>query len=323
MKYSLAIDIGGTKVAMALIDQSGKVAGEIQKAFVPFEPSGVGDAKKLIETIQPFVDQSRQQGVEIIGLGLSLCGIVDEVSGEAVLTSNLHWRNLPFAEMLHNQVNLPVYAAADVRQAALAEHVWGIAKNIQNFAWCTVGTGYGGYLFLNGRLYGGAHCGAGNFGHMTLDEIHGEMCGCGRRGCYETYVAGPAIARNGQAAVNNGSSPKMAELAAGSTVTTRIVIQAYKEGDEAAIEIINQVIRLIAINLSGVVNTLDLEMIVMGGGVATSTPDFVKMVDNRIREYLMTEEAKRDLKVVTESFCNAALIGAGADVFVRSGILSP
>jgi predicted NBD/HSP70 family sugar kinase len=104
-------------------------------------------------------------------------------------------------------------------------------------------------------------------------------------------------------------------------VTTPDVFQAEAQGDPAASAILENVVRLISINLGGVVNTLDLDKIVMGGGVVHACPDFVTRIQRRIRDYLMTEEAKRDLQVVIESFENSALTGAAADVFLRSGTL--
>jgi glucokinase len=323
MMYCLALDIGGSKVAVAQIDPTGTVDGEIRTFPVPFDPSGIADPYRLIGLIRPFVDQARRAGIDLGGFGLSLCGTVNEETGEAVLNSNLHWRNLPFGEMLRKTFDLPVHAATDVRQAALAEHLWGAARGAGDFAWCTIGTGFGGYLYLGGRMYGGIHGFAGNFGHITLDEINGYPCGCGRRGCFETFVAGPAIARHGQAAADSGRSQLLAQLAGGEPVTTRMVIRAEAEGDPAAVEIMNEVIRLISINLGGVVNLLDLKMIVMGGGVVNSTPDFVQRIQTRIRDYLMTEEAKRDLEIVKESYQNSALYGAAADFFIREGILPP
>jgi glucokinase len=317
----LALDIGGSKVDLACMDATGKVEGKIHNFPVPFDASGAGDPQGLIESIRPYVNQAIQDGLELRGIGLSLCGNVDAETGEAVLNPNLHWRNLPFGKMLQDAFQLPVYAETDVRQAALAERMWGGARGVRNFAWCTIGTGYGGYLFLDDRLYRGAHGFAGNFGHITLDEINGFPCGCGRRGCFETFVAGPAIARQGQQAADSGRSPRLVQMADGKPVTTRMVIQASQAGDPAAVAIVDQVIRLISINLGGVVNLLDLDMIIIGGGVANSTSDFIARIDRRIRDFLMTEEAKRDLRIVKESFSNATLYGAAADFFIREGYL--
>jgi len=177
---------------------------------------------------------------------------------------------------------------------------------------------------LNGQLYGGAHGFAGNLGHNIYDEIHGELCGCGQHGCFESYVAGPAIAKQGQIAVDHGRSKILKSLseATDKSVSTKMVFEAEAQGDPAAKEIIAGVIRKLGISLSSMVNLLDLEMIVLGGSVWKGSPDFLERVDKCVRGFLMTEEAKHDLEIVRESFDNSALVGAGANVFLKNGILS-
>lgn len=320
-RYALAVDIGGTKMDAACIDTQGNLLTPPCKERVPFDENNVADARELICMLAPYVEAASALEGTFEGIGLSVCGNINPNTGEAVLIPNLNWRNFPFGPMVAEAFQLPVFAATDVRMAAIAEAVWGEARGVENFAWATIGTGYGGYLFLNGRLYDGSHCFAGNFGHTTWDEIHGFLCGCGRKGCVETFVAGPGIARAGQLALDKKQSPALARLAEDGQVTSRMVFQAEAEGDPAAQEIIRQVIRLIAINLGGVVNLLDLDMIVIGGSVSRGSEDFIDRIGKRIRDYLMTVEARRDLKVVGESFTNSALFGAAADVFMRKGIL--
>ncbi|HMD88184.1 MAG TPA: ROK family protein [Anaerolineaceae bacterium] len=321
MDYCLAVDIGGTKIAIALISPDGKLAGEIHSFAIPFDSQGIADPLQMIELIRPFTTRELPSGCDLRGIGLSVCGNIDRYTEEAVLVANLHWRNLHFSRMVKQALNLPVRITKDTRAAVLAEHTWGIAKGISDFAWCTVGTGYGGYLYLNDRLYDGYHGFAGEIGHTTYDDIHGYPCGCGRRGCFETFVTGPAIARAGQSAIDSGRSPIMSELAGGNPVSSYMVFQAKDAGDPAAVEIIDQVIRLISINLGSLVNILDLHMIVMGGGIVNASPDFVPRINSLIRDFLETEEAKRDLLVVKETFPNAALFGSAADFFIYNSFL--
>jgi glucokinase len=295
---------------------------EIARYAVPFRADGAGDLDGILAIMATHVERARREVSGELRLGISLCGNVDLESGDAILVPNLGWRNLPFGKLVSQRFQLPVCVATDVRQAALAEAVWGPGANERNFAWATVGTGYGGYLFLNGRLYGGAHGFAGNFGHTTYDEINGPPCGCGRRGCFETFVAGPAIARAGQAAHEAGRSLILSSLAQDGTVSTRAVFQAIELGDAVAAQIVDHAIRLICINLGGVVNLLDVKLIVMGGGVTKAAPWLVERINQAIRAYLMTDEAQRDLRVTRESTANAALWGAAAHVFAAEGILS-
>lgn len=318
--YALAVDIGGTKLAAAVIDSSGCVYGDVATFFVPFGADGVADPEALLEIIERVC---RSVAVPLEGIGLSICGNVDEDSGMVPLSPNLHWRYLPFGQMVSEKTGLFVAAATDVRMAVLAEAIWGAARGVRYFAWATIGTGYGGYLFLDGKPYRGFHGYAGNFGHTTWDEKNGVMCGCGKRGCVETFVSGPGIARAGQAAVESGASPLLSALAGAEPVTSKQVFEAAARGDPAAQKILDEAIRLTSINLAGLVNSLDLEMIVVGGGVANAALDYVARINARIREFLMTEEAKRDLQVVRESFSNAALYGAAVDVFLRKNKISP
>jgi len=317
--YALAVDIGGSKADIALIDAEGQGRSPVAKHPVPFDAANIADPAGLLDILAPYVEQAREAPGKLLGIGLSLCGNIDRATGEAVLVPNLHWRNLPFGRMVAERFGLPVYAATDVRMAAQAEALWGVAKGVRHFAWTTIGTGYGGFLVLNGKLYEGAHGFAGNFGHFTVDEVNGYLCGCGRRGCLETFVAGPAIARAGQAALDAGTSPVLAELAPDGRVTSHMVFQAEALGDPAAQAILADVVRRVSIGLGGLVNTLDLDMIVLGGGVVHGNPDLVARIDARIRQYMMTEEAKRDLRVVLESLPNSALYGAAAEVFVCAG----
>lgn len=316
----LAIDIGGTSLRTALISADGDSIGDIRRNDVPFDRDGAADPQAILRLISPQVEAAAPQFGGEMRIGISLCGNVDLRSGEAVLVPNLGWRNLPFGRMVSERFRASVCIATDVRQAVLAEAIWGAGVGIRNFAWATVGTGYGGYLFLNGRLYGGAHGFAGNFGHITLDEINGYPCGCGRRGCFETFVAGPAIARAGQAASDSGDSPVLASLADNGKVTTRMVFRAIELGDAAAKAVVDDAIRLICINLGGVVNLLDIDLIVMGGGVTEAASWFVERVNSDIRAYLMTVEAGRNLRVTRESTPNAALWGAAAHVFTVEGV---
>jgi len=319
---ALAVDIGGSKVEIAVVDATGRAWTAAQKQAVPFSAAGVADPEGLIAIIAPYVEQAQRLPGELLGIGLSVCGNINRASGEAVLVPNLHWRNVPFGHMVATRLSVPVFAATDVRMAAQAEALWGVAAGVRNFAWATIGTGYGGYLFLDGKLYGGSHGFAGNFGHSTVDEVNGYPCGCGRRGCLETYVAGPAIARAGQAALEAGQSPALQTLATTGRVTSQIVFQAEALGDPAAQAIIDDVIRRVVIGLGGLVNTLDLDMIVLGGGVVHASPDLIPRIDRRIRQFLMTVEAVRDLRVETESFPNSALYGAAAEVFLCRSLLT-
>ncbi len=223
------------------------------------------------------VERARHEVSGELRLGISLCGNVDPESGDAILVPDLGWRNPPFGKLVSRRFQLPVRVATDARQAALAEAIWVPGVNERNFAWATVSAGYGGYLFLNGRLYGGAHGFAGNFGHNTYDA---------------------------------GRSRLLSPLAQDGIISVRAVFEAIELGDAAAAAIVDQAIRLICINLGAVVNLLDIKLIARGGGVTKAAPWLVERINQAIRAYLMTDEAQRALRVWRESTVYAALWAA-------------
>ena len=321
--YALAVDIGGTKMDIAYVDQNGDYYEPPERELVTFDENGVAIPDKILDVLDLYVERAKKELSNFLGIGLSVCGNIDKQTGEAVLVANLFWRNVPFGRMAEDRFGVNNYPATDVLMALVAEVLWGQAKGLNHVAWMTLGTGYGGYLYLDGKIYDGAHGFAGNLGHGIYEERHGDLCGCGQRGCFESYVAGPAIASQGQKAAEDGRSLILKEQSgeSGSPVTTKMVFEAEALGDNASHEIIEGVIRKLGISLSSMVNLLDLEMIVLGGGVWKGSPDFLERVDQRVRGFLMTEEAKRDLKIVHETFENSALKGAGAYVFIQKGVL--
>jgi len=322
LDFALAIDIGGTKIAFTFVDTSGKELVLTETHPVPFDSEHRAIPGKIVEIIAPYVERSKAIPGKLLGIGLSNAGNVDPHTGMATLVANLGWHYVPIGKMISDAFGLPVFPATDVRMALVGELVWGAAKGHKYVAWATDGTGYGGYLFLDGKLYDGTHNFAGPFGHNTLDEVNGFQCGCGRKGCVETYVSGPAVARAGKKAAESGESVALATILKERPISTRDVFAAEAAGDAGAHAVIETVIRLLAISLSGLVNTLDLDLIVFGGGVTHGSLDFVDRVSRRIRDFLMSEEAIRDLKVIPETHENSCLIGAAAEVFIRLGILT-
>ena len=316
----LALDIGGTKFEMGLFDLRGSMIGESRRFPVSFEAHNQADVEEMINLMRTFFNETPHEGKILSGIGVSICGRVEEKEGIVVLAPNLNWKRVKLREILGNAFSLPIHVAVDTKQAATAEKMWGAARDSENFAWVTLGTGCGSYYFLNGKPFDGARGFAGEIGHITFDEVNGYPCGCGKRGCLETLVAGPAIARQGQAIFDRGESRIIRELAGEKPVTPETVVRAMEMGDPSAAQIINTVMRIFSMSLGGLVNALDLEMIVLGGGIVHSITGFIEHIQLQIRDYLIFEETRRELRVVKESFHNSALIGAAANFFIKEGI---
>lgn len=312
-RFALALDVGGTNVRAAVIGSDYSIADGIARTRVPFVAPGVADADQLVEVVADLIAPYRRRFGDL-PIGLGMCGNIDRATGVATLVPNLGLRGLPIVALLEKRLGMPVVAATDTHLAALAEARWGAGVGHANFAWVTIGTGYGLALVLGGRLYEGQHGTAGNIGHSRFDPRASTPCGCGQVGCVETTVAGPGIARLAREAVAAGTAPSLANLA-DKSLSAAAVTSAAAAGDEAAEQIVSTMVEATAASLAATVNMLDLSLLVFGGGVVNAAQWLVGRIDDALRPLLMTSESRRDLQIATESFPDATLWGAAALVF--------
>lgn len=316
--FSLALDIGGTKLEIGMIDANGNLLTGIDRIPIPFK-DGVASLEGILDIMDDYVEKAKKRKGAFRGIGLSSCGLVDLESGVVIISPNQHWYGVPLRSSVRERFDLPVYTATDTRLAVLGEAAWGAGSKAQNFAWVTMGTGLGAAFFLNGKLYGGERGFAGAFGHNTVDEINGYPCGCGRRGCLETYASGRALARNGQAAVDMGHMTVLKEIAKDRRVTAKMVFEAESMGDEVAKHLINQLVRYAGIGISQLINIMDINFIIMGGGLSKVGPDFLKRIESESKKHLFNAKVANEIRIIRESLPNSAMYGAAANVFMHFG----
>lgn len=288
-----AVDFGGTKVAVGFVDVAGQVLGSTQ-----FATGRSGPAEVAAVAANALTSLSASLGLNpssLVGVGATVPGPADMEKGILRFAPLQGWRDVPFAEMLSAAVGLPASIGNDVNACALAEQRYGVARNCLNFLWVTVSTGIGGALVLNGSLFEGARSLAGEIGHIAV-AAQGPRCGCGRIGCLQAVASGTAI--------------RAEALARGLAVADgRQVFDLASGGDERAIEIVENAHRHIGLALSHAVNLLDLDMIVIGGGVADSLD--VTRLQQEVSAHAMTLPEHMPAVVKTPLRSEAALIGAG------------
>ena len=228
-------------------------------------PTPATDQTAALPAIQAAAAEVIEDGVAAIGVGMA--GLVDIHSGTLLSTPNLVWRNLPLADGLAT-FGLPVTVNNDATAAAWAESRLGASRGYEDSLFVGVGTGIGGGIVAGGRLLRGAHGLAGEIGHVIV-EPDGPQCGCGNRGCWEQVASGLAIARAGRRAVTDEPDSAIARLAGGDPrrATGESVTKAAQGGDEVAIAILATVGRRLGEGVAGLVNVLDPEVVVIGGGV--------------------------------------------------------
>lgn len=265
----LGVDIGGTKVAAGLVSATGQI---LHQTRVPMNPSGT--AAEGLAAVRAALDGVLQANPEIHASGIGICspGPLDPRTGVVINPPNLPcWRNFHLAEEIERAYGVPARVDNDANAAGLAEALWGAAVGYSSVFYATIGTGIGTGIVFDRRIYHGRTGAAAEGGHVTIDR-HGPRCGCGKRGCIEALASGPAIAARARETLAS-AGPRgegMLRRAGGdaAAVTSEIVAEAWRAGDPLAAEILNETADLLAIWLGNIVDLLEPEVIVIGGGLS-------------------------------------------------------
>ncbi|UFT99386.1 ROK family protein [Radiobacillus kanasensis] len=299
--YAIGVDIGGTKVAIAVVDETGKVLIE---EVIPTDKTV--DPPVMIERINKTAEElMNKSGIEkkvVKGIGIGSPGPLDSKNGIITYPPNLeNWRNVPIVEQVKSYFNLPVTLENDANAAAMAEKWLGAAKENEDFAYITISTGIGAGFFAEGKLLGGSRGNAGDIGHTVIDPSYGQ-CPCGQYGCLEYIASGTGIARRGS------------ELA-GEELATQQVFERYHNGDNKIKPYIEDVFRIIGVACVSVINTLDPEKIVIGGGVSKVGAPLFNAVKDYVRQYALNPDGRKTEIVQAQLDQNAGVIGAAALCF--------
>lgn len=308
-KYSIGVDVGGTNIKIALVDKTGSIVYSDTvptRAEMGYEYT-INNMKKAISDL---MTQTKVAKEDISGIGFGFPGQIDCDNGVVLLAPNIPgWVNVPIAKIIEKEFSIPVKVDNDVRCAALAELNYGAGKGAMNLVCITVGTGIGSGLIINGKIVRGAKNVAGEIGHIKLQMHDGPMCGCGDTGCLEAFASGPAIVAMAQEYISGGKSTKYRELA-NPDITPYIVAEAAKQGDVVAKRIFETIGEYIGIGLVSVINLLNPEKIVIGGGVADAGELLFAPIRRTIEQRAMPIQAKAVQVVHAELGNTAGVIGA-------------
>ena len=261
---TIGVDVGGTKVAAGVVDEHGTILARTRRPTPSSTPADVEDV------IAACVDELRgDHDVEAVGVGAA--GFVDAERSRILVAPNLAWRDEPLRDAVSARIGLPVVVENDANAAAWAEHRFGAGRGEQHLVLVTVGTGIGGGIVVDGRLFRGRHGVGAEFGHQQVVP-GGRRCGCGQSGCWEQYCSGRALLREAReiADVRRAYGARLLELGAGRPegIEAREVTQAASEGDPAALECFRVVGGWLGQGLADLAAVLDPGAFVVGGGVA-------------------------------------------------------
>lgn len=309
----LGVDIGGTKIAVGVVDNEGRILAQSRAPMVASGTAEAGfDAVDHAICCMIETDAARQ----VQGIGICAPGPLDPHSGVVLNPPNVPcWRNFPLAERVAAKYRVPVKVDNDANAAALAETRWGAARGYKYVFYATVGTGIGTGIVLDGSIYHGSTGSAGEGGHVSID-YQGPVCGCGKRGCIEILAAGPAIAKRARAKLAAGPSRHSAilDLAKGelAAVTSEKVAQAYAAKDPIAGEILKETADLLTTWLGNIVDLFDPDVIVIGGGVAAVLRPFFDDIKQHLPQWCVNPKANEIPLLMAHYGADAGIAGGAA-----------
>lgn len=313
--YYIGVDLGGTSIKVGLLNSEYQI---IKSASLPTRRER-SSAEVLADMAMLCKELMGEQGIteqEVHSIGIGCPGIASPQEGIIIYSSNLNFRNVNVKKEIQKYINLDVYVENDANAATLGEVVCGAAKGKDSVVMVTLGTGVGGGIIINGKIFGGAFFGGGEIGHHVT-ELEGIECGCGRKGCWEQYASATALIRQAKEAAKTHSESALIRCAKDHTIeniNAKVVFDAADEGDKVALEVLDQYFKYVAHGVANMVNILQPEVVVIGGGVSAQK----EKLTEPIREYVQGEmygglELQTEIKAATlgndAGIIGAALIG--------------
>jgi glucokinase len=281
--FSIGVDLGGTNLRIAAITTDGRM---LEKITLGVKVALGRDyvIGEMCDAIQRLTDKYRASG-KFIGAGIGVPGIIDRETGMMRKSANLPgWSEYPVRDEIERRLGTRVFLDNDAKVAALGEQWLGAGRGVENMAMITLGTGIGGAIILNGKIFYGMNGMAGEFGHVTI-EPNGVPCGCGNHGCAERYASATAIVRMAHEAIESGNAPALAKLASSDAeFSAQSIYTLAIQGNEDAQRIFHRFGQVLGIMLAGLINVLNLEMFVIGGGVLSAWDAFAPKMFAEMRE---------------------------------------
>lgn len=318
----VGIDLGGTGIKIGIVNEAYDILAQTSvptKSERPFEQIVADMGNKANELLK----EAGLTAEDCMGIGIGSPGTIDSENGVVLYSNNIGWENVSLAEELRKYLPLPVFINNDANCAALGEVVKGAAKGCKNAVFFTLGTGVGGGIVLDGRIFEGGHPGGVELGHMTIRGAD-KKCTCGRTGCLEAYASATALIRDAKEAAALHPESMLWELCSGNLdqMNAKLPFDAAHRNDACGLELVNSYIEHLAEGIANVVNIFRPDVVVLGGGVCAQGEYLTAPVQEYLKKNCFGGETAFLPKVITAQNGNdAGIIGAAA--LVQEGGLSP
>lgn len=306
--YKLGIDLGGTNIVAAVVDDSKKIIATAKvKTNMPRPAEDI--VEDMIKTAEAACKSAGITVDDVDSIGVGSPGAIDPVNGVVCYANNLGFYNVPMKKMFEERTGKPFYIENDANAAAYGEYIAGAGKGTNDFIAITLGTGVGGGVIIGGKIFAGSNYAGAELGH-TVICIDGEMCTCGRQGCWEAYASATALIRQTKQAMIKYPESKMWEMCEGKleNVSGITAFNAMREGDEAGKRVVDRYIEYVSIGVANNINIFQPDMLCIGGGISKEGDTLIEP----IKAFVKGENYARNIEKKTE--IKAAALGNDAGI---------
>lgn len=309
--YNIGIDLGGTNIKVGLVNENYEI---IAKATAPTDLPRPAEAicKSIVDTVWKVLNEAKVTIGEVNSIGIGTPGVANRNSGVVLYSCNLDFKNTDLRSIIKKYLDKPLYVENDANAAAFGEVLAGAGKGYKDVLVVTLGTGVGGGIIIDGKIYTGFNfCGA-ELGH-TVIEYNGRQCSCGRKGCFEAYSSATALINMTKEAMEAHKDSKMWEIAGGSldNVDGKTAFDGMRADDAAAKDVVNMYIEYLGCGLTNIINTFQPEMLLIGGGICKEGENLTKPLNEIIKRDSYCIDAERVTKLdICKLGNDAGIIGA-------------
>ena len=310
MKYYVGIDLGGTNIVAGVVNENYEI---VAKAKTPTNRPRPADeiCADMVKVVKEAVEKAGLTLADIEAVGLGSPGMINSDEGIIVYANNLDFYDVKVGEILGKALGKPIYAENDANAAAYGEFVAGSAKGANTAVCITLGTGVGGGIVIDGKIYSGSNYAGGEIGHIVI-EVDGAPCSCGRKGCFEAYSSATGLIRMTKEAMDANPDSLMHEMAKeDGHVSGRLSFNAMRAGDAAAKAVCDKYIKYLAAGIANVINIFQPEVLCIGGGVCNEGDALLLPLKELVASEIYTKRGDDNSKIVIASLGNdAGIIGA-------------
>jgi len=318
-KYSTGVDLGGTNIVSAIVNYQGKIVNRL-KVPTFAERGKEATIKRIIETIHENIIQSAIALDDIIGIGIGAPGPLDTKRGVINFAPNLPgWRDVPLKKILEVEFSMKVVLENDANAAAWGERCFGIGRGVDNLVCFTLGTGIGGGIIIDSKIYHGSNYGAAELGHMTVNK-DGPRCNCGNYGCLEAYSSATGIKNRIKSRIKEGIKSDFLNFDSDDelldSIRLKSIFETARKGDKLTKDIVEEAISYLGIAIANITNILNPAMVVLVGGITNEGDKLLIPLKEEVKKRAFYSNYKSLKIVIGELGGNAGVLGAAALLWI-------